>query len=165
MAIAALVLWMCTAAVGGYLLATSTRAAVAAPAPREEAPVEVPGRVEMPGRVEVPGRARARFDPPSLARAKSEPLPGMRALAEFAHPALALIGLGCWLGYVVSRDRMFAAIGLGILLGAICAGVSWALANARRRPGALVFTPRLLILHGLGASLTLLLAALIIARV
>jgi hypothetical protein len=137
-------------------------------------------------------RAKDRFDPPSLARAKSEPLPGMRALAEFAHPALAIIGLGMWLAYVFSRDRLFAAIGLGVLLGAICAGLSWALANARaarrppgsdpdaagpapaapaphpaapaRHPGALTFPPRLLILHGLGAALTLLLTALIAAR-
>ena len=55
----------------------------------------------------------------------------MRALGEFAHPALALIGFGFWLEYVLSRDRLFAAIGLGILLGALCAGVSWAVANAR----------------------------------
>jgi hypothetical protein len=70
---------------------------------------------------------------------------------------------------------MFAAIGLGVLLGTVCAGISWALANARAarhaaaghrpgRPGALVCTPRLLILHGLGAALTLLLTALIAAR-
>jgi hypothetical protein len=161
-AIAALVVWICTAAIGGYLLATSTRGAEAADAP-EEAPVEVPAR------------GRDRFDPPSLVRAKSEPLPGMRALGEFAHPALAVIGLGFWLGYVLSRDRMFAVIGLGVLLGALCAGISWALANARAarraaaghrpgRPGALLFTPRLLILHGLGAALTLLLTALIAAR-
>jgi hypothetical protein len=99
----------------------------------------------------------------------------MRAAAEFAHPALAVIGLGFWLGYVLSRDRMFAAIGLGVLLGALCAGISWALANARAarrapaghrpgRPGTLLFPLRLLILHGLGAALTLLLTALVAAR-
>ncbi len=172
MAIAALVLWMCTAAVGGYLLATSTRTGAAAPTPGKEAPA--PAAVPA-----APPRARDRFDPPSLARAKSEPLPGMRALAEFTHPALAMIGFGFWLEYVISRDRLFAAIGFGILLGALCAGLSWALANARaakraagdgqedkasQGPGALSFTPRVLILHGLGAALTLVLAALIAAR-
>jgi hypothetical protein len=47
----------------------------------------------------------------------------MKALAEFAHPALAIIGLGFWLGYEMSRDWLLAAIGLGVLLGAICAGL------------------------------------------
>ena len=172
MAIAALVLWMCTAAVGGYLLADSTRVGAGEGTPGEKAPVPEPAP-EPAAVPAAPVRAKDRFDPPSLARAKSEPLPGMRALAEFAHPALAIIGLGAWLAYVFSRDRLFAAIGLGVLLGAVCAGLSWALANARaarhpgaaaRHPDALTFPPRLLILHGLGAALTLLLTALIAAR-
>lgn len=188
MAIAALVLWMCTAAVGGYLLATSTRLdATATGEPVPEDRVAVP-EAAQPAAAEPPRapaanpvqpvRARDRFDPPSLSRAKSEPLPGMRALAEFAHPALAIIGLGFWLGYALSRDRVFAAIGFGVLLGAIAAGLSWFTANTRAakragtaRPGtpgqhadALSFTPRLLILHGVGAALTVLIAALIAAR-
>jgi hypothetical protein len=90
-----------------------------------------------------------------------------------------MIGLGFWLGYVVSRDRLFAVIGLGILLGAICAGLSWYLVNTRDakraaaaepgREGAgtrrLTASPRVLILHGTGAALTLLFAVLIAARV
>jgi hypothetical protein len=113
-------------------------------------------------------RAKDRFDPPSLARAKAEPLPGMRALAEFTHPALALTGFAFWASYLLTKDRAFAVIGFGILLGAICAGVSWFFANRRAvRNGqrdALVLSPRLLLLHGLGAALTLLLTALITAR-
>ena len=35
----------------------------------------------------------------------------MKDLAEFTHPALAMIGIGFWLGYVVSRDRLFAVAG------------------------------------------------------
>jgi hypothetical protein len=108
-------------------------------------------------------------------------MPGLRELAEFAHPALAMIGIGVWLGYVVSRDRVFAAIGLGVLLGAICAGLSWFTANTRAarraaaanadsgtaRPGSAPLTPapRLLILHAVGAALTLLFAVLIAVRV
>lgn len=170
MAIAALLLWMCTAAAGAYLLtggarvvprepaelASRPRSAAAGPAPEE--PAAVPGAI----------RDRDRFDPPSLIRAKSEPIPGLRALAEFTHPALAIVGFGFWAGYVLTRDRVFAAIGFGILLGAICAGLSWFTANARagrrQRPGSLTFSPRLLILHGAGAALTLLLTALIAAR-
>jgi hypothetical protein len=169
-AIAALVLWMCTAAAGTYLLATSIRAAGSDRAPETAEADRV--RQTAPAAKAVPEakpvRERDRFDPPSLARAKSEPIPGMRALAEFAHPALAIIGLGFWLAYVLSRDRVFAAIGLGVMLGAICAGVSWFAANARAaraRKDALSPPPRLLILHGVGAALTLLVAALIVARV
>lgn len=173
MAVAALLLWLCTAAVGGYLLATAVRSGPSPGTEREPAePVTVPA--ERQARVKDP------FAPPSLRRAQAEPLPGLRALAEFAHPALAMIGVGFWLGYVVSRDRVFAVIGLGVLLGAICAGLSWFTVNTRaaRRaaaadgePGAAGHGPaplsasrRLLILHGAGAALTLLLAVLIAVR-
>jgi len=188
-AVAALLLWLCTAAVGSYLLVTSVRSVNTAPAPEESVPVSAgqpTAAVTDPAAATaspVPGperrtRAKDRFDPPSLQRAKSEPLPGMKELAEFAHPALAMIGLGFWLGYVVSRDRLFAAIGLGVLLGAICAGLSWFIANTRAarraatggsgigKPGAAPLSPpsRLLILHAVGAALTLLFTAWIVAR-
>ena len=196
MAVAALLLWLCTAAVGSYLLATSVRSGntdPAPPAPGES--VQVPAEhaaaagpdpasatafpVPAPA-PERPARAKDRFDPPSLQRAKSEPMPGLKELAEFAHPALAMIGVGFWLGYVVSHDRLFAVIGLGVLLGAICAGLSWFTANTRaaRRAAAagtdsgtgargappLAASPRLLILHATGAALTLLFAVLIAVR-
>lgn len=155
--IAALLVWMCTAAAGGYLLASRARA--------DNEPAAEPEPVAVPET----RRAKDRFDPPSLVRAKNEPLPGMRALAEFAHPALAITGFAFWAAFLLTGDRVFAAIGLGILLGAICAGVSWFTANKRAirrgRAGALVLSPRLLLLHGAGAALTLLLTALITARV
>ena len=176
MAIAAMLFWMCTAAVGAYLLMSRVRPADvgAEPEPQPE-PVAAPGAPAAagatrpaPAAAPKPRRAKDRFDPPSLARAKAEPIPGLRALAEFAHPALAVIGLAFWILYVLSRDRIFAAIGLGIILGAICAGLSWFTANRRAaaagRRDALSLSPRLLILHGVGAALTLLFAALIVAR-
>ncbi len=184
MAIAALVLWLCTAAVGSYLLVTAIQSGNNAPASAPAEPVSV--AAEQPVATVRRVRDKDRFDPPSLQRAKSEPLPGIRALAEFAHPALAVIGIGFWLGYVVSRDRLFAAIGLGILLGAICAGLSWFIANTRAarraaaagagssgtggsgtgKPGAVPLSPspRLLILHAVGAALTLLFAAWVASR-
>jgi hypothetical protein len=172
-AVAALLLWLCTAAVGGYLLATAARSGHSPGTEREPAePVAV--RAEPQARVKDP------FAPPSLRRAQAEPIPGLRALAEFAHPALAIIGVGFWLGYVVSRDRVFAVIGLGVLLGTVCAGLSWFTASTRaaRRaaaadgepgtaghgPAPLSAAPRLLILHGAAAALTLLLAVLIVVR-
>jgi len=172
--VAVLVLWLCTAAVGGYQLATSSRSRKAAPAPADPVPTPTPAS---------PVRDRDRFDPQSLRDAKSEPLPGLKDLAEFSHPTLAMIGFGFWFGYVVSHDRLFLVIAIGILLGTICAGLSWFTANTRaaRRaaaadaaPGAehgaegvgpLSVSPRLLILHAVGAGLTLLVAALIAARV
>jgi hypothetical protein len=217
LAIAALLFWLCTAAVGSYLLVTGARSAddrrtaqeqAAVPAevgaagqpaataaaqavPAEVGAVEVgaaeavaveavaavPERPEPPTRPQRPVRDKDRFDPPSLQRAKSEPLPGLRDLAEFTHPALAIIGFAFWLCYVISRDRLFAMIGLGVLLGAICAGLSWFAVNSRaaRRATAggpadsgaapLIFPARLVALHAVGAVLTVLFATLIAAHV
>ena len=165
MAIAALVLWLCTAAVGSYMLATSFRAKRGETAPpRDEAPRR-------------PLTDKERFDPLSLQQAKAEPLPGLTDLAEFAHPTLAMIGFGVWFGYVVSHDRVFLAVGVGILLGAISAGLSWFAVNTRasRRAaaaaegegpeiGPLIASPRLIVLHAVGAALTLLIAALVVVR-
>ena len=210
MAVAALLLWLCTAAIGSYLLVTAVHAGNTGPGPEESAPVPagqpaaartVPaasaasvGPAAPASPAKLTRNDRDLFAPASLRQARSEPLPGLKDLAEFAHPALALIGIGFWLGYVVSRDRLFAVIGLGILLGAICAGLSWFTVNtraARRAANAnsgtdsstgttgtgttgmgdsgtgdsgthpLSPAPRLLILHGIGAALTLLFAVLI----
>jgi multisubunit Na+/H+ antiporter MnhC subunit len=205
-AVAALLLWLCTAAIGAYLLVTAIHSGNIEPEPEESVPVPAeqpaaasPGPAASQVPAASPGPAaspsasppaparprrndRDRFAPPSLRQARSEPLPGMKDLAEFTHPALAMIGIGFWLGYVVSRDRLFAVIGLGILLGAICAGVSLFTVNARaaRRAAAapdaapaapaapgtapLTASPLVLTLHAIGATLTLLFAVLIAVR-
>ena len=193
MAVAALLLWLCTAAIGAYLLVTAVHAGNVEREPEEPVPVSaeqiaraLASRAAAKGRG-APPEARARlsrnerdiFAPASLRQARSEPLPGLKDLAEFTHPALALIGIGFWLGYVVSRDRLFAVIGLGILLGAICAGVSLFTVNTRaaRRAAAdadsaspapgtapLTASPLVLTLHAIGATLTLLFAVLIAVR-
>jgi len=183
-AIAALALWMCTVAAGTYLLATARRYGNAA----ASEPVSVSARPPAVAAADAPApatptRVKDPFAPPSLQRERSESLPLMRALVEFAHPALGMIGLGFWFGYVVSRDRLFLAISLGILLGAIGAGATWFTVNSRAvrrvaaaeaagRPGVEdprfaphTFSPRVLIAHGAGAALTLLIAALITVRV
>jgi hypothetical protein len=197
-AIAALALWISTVAIGTYLLATAARIGKAETAPSEHAesapsePVPVSagqngtgGANSAAGAPVTPVAERLRvnkddrFAPPSLRAERNEPLPGMKELAEFAHPALALIGLAFWIGYVISRDRIMLAIGLGILLGAICAGLSWFIVNTRAakravadgtgtedlRTAPLSFTPLVLILHTAGAALTLLFVVLIVARV
>jgi hypothetical protein len=189
-AIAALVLWICTVAVGTYLLATARRFGNTGSEP--SAPVSVAAGAASPaadatmGKVpppERPARVKDPFAPPSLQRDRSESLPLTRALIEFAHPALGMIGFGFWFGYLVSRDRLFLAISLGVLLGTIAAGVTWftvntravkraAAAEAAGEPGVEdprfaphTFSPRVLIVHGAGAALTLLIAALITVRV
>jgi len=191
-AVAALLLWLCTAAIGSYLLVTAVHAGNTGPGPEESAPVPagqpaaartVPaasaasvGPAAPASPAKLTRNDRDLFAPASLRQARSEPLPGLKDLAEFAHPALALIGIGFWLGYVVSRDRLFAVIGLGILLGAICAGVSLftvntraarrAAADADAAPGTapLTASPLVLTLHAIGATLTLLFAVLIAVR-
>jgi hypothetical protein len=161
MAILGLAVWTLTVAAGVCLLVTSTRAAPKGPA--AAVPATAAGTNARPG--------KNRFDPPSLARAKAEPLPGLRALGEFLHPLLGIAGFGLFFGYVLSRAAIIGAIALGVGIGAIAAGLSWAVVNvraARREPPdehAMTFTPRLLILHGAGAAVTILLAALIVARV
>jgi len=164
-AVAALLIWLSTAAVGTYLLISGIQAGHREAGPEVAEPVAV--AAEQPAARAGRPRRPDPFAPPTLQRARAEPLPGLRDLTEFAHPALAIIGFGFWFGYVISRDRLFATIGLGILLGAIAAGVSWFLVNKRGTPasGALRFTPRVLLLHTVGAALTLLLVALIVARV
>ncbi len=142
MAVAALLLWLATAGAGTFLLVNAISR----------------------------GNA-ASTGPAASPHAKADQLPGLRDLAEFAHPALALAGLGCWLGYVVSGDRLFAVVGLGVLVGAICAGLSWFTVNRRARkragggPAPLLPAPRLLLLHAAGAALTVLIVALVTARV
>jgi hypothetical protein len=194
-AVAALLLWLCTAAIGAYLLVTAVHRGnieqepeEAVPVPAEQSAAASPGPAGATASTppaSPPARARPRrndrdiFAPPSLRQARSEPLPGLKDLAEFTHPALAMIGIGFWLGYVVSRDRLFAVIGLGILLGAICAGVSLFTVNSRaarraaadadsgtvrRGPAPLTASPVVLTLHAIGATLTLLFAVLIAVR-
>jgi hypothetical protein len=205
-AIAALVLWISTVAIGTYLLATATRIGKTESAPAEPVPVPA-GQTGAAGtnRAAVPSPASgsqaaaaapaappatrahpgkdARFAPPSLQAERDQPLPGIKEAAEFVHPALGFIGLAFWVGYVISRDRIMLAIGLGIVLGAITAGLSWFNVNRRAakraaadaaasdadsedpRTAPLVFTPLVLILHTAGAALTLLFVVLIFARV
>lgn len=152
MAIVALVLWAFTVAVGVYLLASSTRLK---PEAAEETATSHPARDNA-----APATGRNQFDPPSLRAAKSEPLPGLRALGEFTHPALAIIGFGFWLLYTVAHDQIFAAIAVGVIGGTIVAGLSFAATNGRAVKkadgGALSFSGRVLACHVAGAALTLL---------
>jgi hypothetical protein len=102
--------------------------------------------------------------PPPVPRVKVAAPPGEHPLLQFCHPALALIGFGFWLGFVLVHYRPLAWISFGILVVTVSAGLSWLAGNAlaaRRRQGAArAFPPRLIVLHGLAAAATLALTVL-----
>jgi hypothetical protein len=145
-AIAALVLWVLTAAAGlGLLMAGGAAKRAAAP---QAAPVPAP-----PVRV------------PPIPRVKVHATPGEHPLLEFSHPLLGLVGLGFWFVYVGTRHAPLAWASFGVLVAAIAAGLSWLARNtlaARRgdRPARAGFPPRLVLLHGFTASATFVLAVL-----
>lgn len=111
--------------------------------------------------------ARERWDPPSLVASRRAPVvPGARSLAEFAHPAGGIVGLGFWLGYTLIHTQVLGWIAFGLVAATACVGLGWFTANTRAarradpsRP-APSFTGRLVALHGSAATLTLALAAL-----
>jgi hypothetical protein len=190
MAVVVLVLWLFTAGAGFYLLATSNlgRARPAANAPAATASTAQPAAASVvatpaqaaqagpagpaaspPSKRDMRRAARDRFDPPSLAAAKSAPVvPGLRSLLEFAHPAFAIVGLGFWLAFTFVHDRALGWIGFGLVTATACLGLTWFTANtpAAGKHGspegepAPSFSTRMIILHGIAAAVTLVLAAL-----
>ena len=98
-------------------------------------------------------------------------MPGLRPLLEFAHPALAVIGLGFWLGFALVHDHLLGWIAFGLVAATASLGLTWFATNTRaasaqttksRDQGetASAFGIRLVLLHGSGAAVTLVLAAL-----
>jgi hypothetical protein len=200
MAIVVLVLWMFTAGAGFYVLVTSNlgrarpaaspehadlaaqMASAAAPsvsstatasAATASAATAAPAKTARAARREARRAARNRWDPPSLAAAKSAPIvPQFRSLMEFVHPACAIIGLAFWLGYTLVHSRPLGWIAFGLVAVTACAGLAWFTANvraARRHDLAEPppsFNGRVIALHGAAAAVTLTLAALtaLIAR-
>jgi hypothetical protein len=130
--------------------------------------------------------ARSQFDPASLTAARQAPMvPGLRSLLEFAHPALAITGLAFWLGFTLVHNRALGWIAFGLVTATICLGLTWFAANTRaarrgqngrgqngrgqngrgqngrdRDEPAPSFGIRLVVLHGGGAAVTFVLAAL-----
>jgi hypothetical protein len=185
LAIAALVLWVLTAAAGLVLFIAGSAArraggerapghqheqapgqAVPAPAPAVTVPPAQtpPARPVAPSPAPGPGARRA--EPPPIPRVKVHAKPGEHPLLEFSHPALGLIGMGLWFVYVGTRHAApLAWASFGILVAAIAAGLSWLARNrlaARHgdRPAGAGFPPRLILLHGLAATATFALAVL-----
>lgn len=179
MAIVVLVLWLFTAGAGLSLLVSSnlgrSRPApapsplTAAPVPAATGAASAATPATAASKRELRRAARDRFDPPSLTAAKNAPImPDPRSLLEFAHPALAAIGLGFWLGFTLVHNRVLGWIAFGLVTATVCLGLTWFTANARaakakRRdqgepPSS--FGLRLVVLHGGAATVTFALAAL-----
>ena len=195
MAIVVLVLWLFTAGAGFSVLITSNlkrdravsapplipaeaRTVPAAPVPAAPVPAAPVPAAPVPA-----APVKDRFAPPSLVAARNAPVvPGARALLEFAHPTLGIIGLAFWLGFSLVHNRVLGWIGFGLAAATASAGLTWFTVNVRaanrrdrdrererdRDPAhpqdpvdpAPSFRGRLVALHGAGATLTLVLAAL-----
>jgi hypothetical protein len=177
MATVVLVLWALTASAGLRLLFTSGLGRTQSAGPSADAPAEAPEqtpvpitagmtvaqRAEMlaaeraePTKRDIRRAERARYDTPELMRSRSQSVGGLRDLVEFTHPAFAITGLAFWLGYTLVHNRALAWIAFGLAAAAACIGLAWFVSNRKNA----IFSPRLIAIHGSGAAVTFVLAAL-----
>ena len=163
MAIAVLVLWGLTASAGLRLLFTSGLGrAKPTRSPAEPAPVsaEISEPVTVPAgpptKRDIRRAERARFDTPELVASRTRSVGGVRDVVEFTHPACAIVGLAFWMGYTLVHNRALAWIAFGLAAVTACAGLAWFLSNRK----STLFSRRLIVIHGSGAALTFVLAAL-----
>lgn len=164
-----LLIWVVTMVAGLYLLAAvrPSRRAVEDAAARAAEPAETrePTTAGVPAAAAAAYAAGSRVPPINHTRITTRP--DEHPLLEFMHPALAIIGLGCWIAFVTTRFTGFAWIAFGIIVAAIAAGLTWFAASARaKRRAAAPDRPdrprptRLFLMHGSAAAVTLLLAVL-----
>jgi hypothetical protein len=175
MAVVVLVLWVFTAGAGFSVLITSNLKGDRVVSAVQLVPADARPAAQGPAAKGAAAPVKDRFAPPSLVAARNAPVvPGARALLEFAHPALGIIGLAFWLGFVLVHYRVLGWIGFGLAAATACVGLGWFAANVRaahrrepanREPADPAnpvpsFRGRLVALHGAGATLTFVLAAL-----
>jgi hypothetical protein len=160
MAIAVLLLWALTASAGLRLLFTSGLGRAKAGAEPTRATAETPEPVTVPAgpptKRDIRRAERARFDTPELVASRARSVGGLRDVVEFTHPACAIVGLAFWMGYTLVHNRALAWIAFGLAAVTACAGLAWFLSNRK----STLFSPRLIAIHGSGAALTFVLAAL-----
>ncbi|MGB6453836.1 MAG: hypothetical protein WBH47_05010 [Streptosporangiaceae bacterium] len=151
MAIAALVLWLATAAAGVTLLraGSTARREAADPAKASTGALVRVGAVPLTADGKPPPGPHIRVATP----------PGEHPLLEFSHPALAVTGAACWLMYTFVHYLPFAWISFSILVVTVLVGLGWFARNrqAARRHAvrAWTFPPRLIALHGAAAALSI----------
>jgi hypothetical protein len=144
--IAAMLLWIVTVGAGLYLLVAGRPARPAGPPVADGAAVPEAAEAEAMTPVTVPASRPAQAGIPQAAAealaagARVPPIthtrittqPGQHPLLEFMHPALGIIGLGCWIAYVATKFGTFAWVSFGILLATIAAGLTWYTVNRRQ---------------------------------
>jgi hypothetical protein len=163
MAIVVLLLWALTASAGLRLLFTSGLGRAkrgSKESGAEQAPTPVLATAGTIGPLterDAKRAARARFDTPELIQSRKQSVGGFRDIVEFAHPACAIIGLAFWLGYTLVHNRALAWIAFGLAAFTACAGLAWFISNRKRQ----LFSAQLIAIHGAGAALTFVLAAVI----
>ncbi len=158
MAIFVLVLWIATAGAGITLLRAggAARRQAAAPAAADMARAAVPVRIGAP-----PMTPEGK--PPPIPHVRVATPPGEHPLLEFCHPMLAVTGMAFWAMFTFVHYRPMAWIALGVLAVTICIGLSWLASSrkdGRQRAVSWQFPPRLIALHGISATLTIVLAVL-----
>jgi Flp pilus assembly protein TadB len=174
-AIFVLIVWIATASVGLALLRAGGAARrLAARATAREQAARAPAAASTAPLAAVPARIGALpltedGKPPPLPHPRVVTAPGEHPLLEFAHPALSLTGLAFWAMFTFVHYRPMAWIAIGILVVTICIGLAWlARGRAERRRADLgwQFPPRLAALHGLAATLIIILTvvAALVAR-
>jgi hypothetical protein len=157
--LAALFLWIVTAVAGLYLLAAG-KPARGSGASQPEATEPVLAGAGGPTAAAA-GAQAAGTGVPHITHTRITTRPDEHPLLEFMHPALGAIGLGCWIAFTVTGFRAFAWLAFGVIVATIGAGLSWfarSRAAARRQGGGSLFPPRLILVHGSAAGLTLALA-------
>ena len=160
MAIFVLVLWLVTASLGIALLRAG--GAARSSAARAAAPAAEPRLAAVPARIgALPMTAEGK--PPPVPRIRVVTPAGEHPLLEFAHPALAIVGLAFWAMFTFVHYRPMAWIALAVIAVTIGLGLTWLARSGRARaaqaPGRR-FPARLAGLHGLAASLTVLVGLL-----
>lgn len=159
MDLAALFLWIVTAVAGLRLLRAGKPARGSGDRQPEAAEPVLAGAGVPPAAA----AAHAAGTIPPIARTRVTIRPDEHPLLEFMHPALGAIGLGGMIAFVVTGFPAFAWGAFGVVVATIGAGLAWlarSRAAARRRGEDSLFPPRLILIHGSAASLTLLLAVL-----
>ena len=154
MAIAALVVWVLTAALGATLLITR-QARRPAPVPKQAQPVPATTR-PSPRRPQSPAWLSCRPSRGSgCTRRWRDPL------SSSAIPRSGSVGLGLWFIFVGTHYHPLAWVAFGVLVVTIAAGLRWFIGYARaaRRaasqaggPPARRGVPRLALVHGLAAA-------------
>jgi hypothetical protein len=98
---------------------------------------------------------------------------GIRARRLLPHLALAVVGLGFWVGYLASENRILAWIAVGMLVAVALVGISMLVISLRGRtttvrtetPAEGMFPFPLVVLHGVLATTTLFLTVLAAAGI